>query len=233
MGKKQSFVIASLLGGLVIYGAFQLVDWSDKSESGSPESTELRRLREQVRKLEGSVASSDRLAREAQLTAQAAQAVARQRVEDPPAPARGSEPNNQGKSDEILPIEASGASPREPSPQELVAQMDARFFGEGLDSNWSREAMPRAQQFGLTLPEGARVVSLECRSSMCRLEMSHPSLESFQGFIQQRVLQGEHEWNGPIMAALQGDPQRPGEVHAVAYLAREGVDLSPASLEAP
>lgn len=91
--------------------------------------------------------------------------------------------------------------------------------------------MPRAEQFSGRLPEGARVLSLQCRSSMCRLETSHPSLESFQGFIQQTVMRGEHNWNGPIMAALEGDPRQPGEVKAVVYLAREGADLSPSSPE--
>ena len=78
MGKTQSFVLAGLLGGLLTYGAFRLVAWSGESEPGSgrPEATELLRLREQVRKLERAVASSEQLAREARVTAEAAQAVA-------------------------------------------------------------------------------------------------------------------------------------------------------------
>lgn len=225
----------SLAGGLLIYWAFQWVDWSDENEpaSGGPEATELRTLREQVRKLEGSVASSERLAREAQAIAQAAQAVSSQRGEEPSAPARSPEPSQQEQRAQSPAMEGLEVSPHEPSPQELVEQMDARFFSEGVDLDWSREARPRAERFGVTLPEGARIVSLECRSSMCRVEMSHPSLESFQGFIHQSVLRGEHEWNGPVMAAIKSDPRQPGEIQAVAFLAREGIDLSPATLEAP
>lgn len=235
MGKTHALVLAGLFGGLLTYGASQLVNWRDRNEPspGSSDSTELQRLRAQVRKLEGSVASADRLARTAQLTAQAARAVARQSLEAPPAPQQGSNPGNPGEHGESLPTEAPRTSPPEPSPQELVDQMDSRFFGERLDPDWSREALPRAEQFGVRLPEGVRVVSLQCRSSMCRLEMSHPTLESFQGFIQQTVMRGEHDWNGPIMAALQGDPRQPGEVKAVVYLAREGTDLSPSFPEAP
>jgi hypothetical protein len=229
MGKTHAFVLAGLCGGLLTYGASRLVDWRDKNEPspGGADSTELQRLRAQVRQLEGSIASSDRLARAAQLTAQAAQAVVRQRVEALPAPPQGSESGNPGTQDESLPTEAPSPSPPEPSPQEVVEQMDGRFYDEKLDPDWSREALPRAEQFSGRLPEGVRVVSLQCRSSMCRLETSHPNLESFQGFIQQTVMRGEHNWNGPIMAALQGDPKQPGEVKAVVYLAREGTDLSP------
>jgi hypothetical protein len=234
MGKKQAFFIISL-GGLLTYGASQLVDWSDEGARGpgGPESTELRKLRNQVRQLEDSVASAERLAREAQVNAQTAQAVASLRAEAPPAPVPLSKPTTLGKGEESPPTEGSGASPREPNAEEIVDQLDTRFLSEGVDPNWSREARRRAERFSDVLPEGARVISLECRSSMCRLEMSHPSLESFQGFVRKSMLGGEIEWSGAFMAAIRGDPGQPGGVQAVAYLAREGIDLSPASLAGP
>ncbi|WP_223644094.1 hypothetical protein [Corallococcus sp. EGB] len=34
-------------------------------------------------------------------------------------------------------------------------------------------------------------------------------------------------WEGPFVAALMGNPGRPGEVEAMAHLARAGVDLAP------
>jgi hypothetical protein len=115
--------------------------------------------------------------------------------------------------------------------EEVIEQLDERFFTEPLDPGWSQEARRRAEQFGGLLPKGARVLSLECRSSICRMETTQPSLEAFQNFMRQGLLAGGHEWNGPVMAAVKGDPNKPGEVLTVTYLAREGADLSPSPRE--
>ncbi|RKG73846.1 hypothetical protein D7W79_24490 [Corallococcus exercitus] len=77
------------------------------------------------------------------------------------------------------------------------------------------------------LPRGARIVSLECRSSMCRLQMSHPSQDAFRNFLREGLMDDADAWEGPFMAALTGTPGRSGEVEAAAYLARAGVDLAP------
>jgi hypothetical protein len=233
MKKKQAFILVGILGVVLAYGASRFVGWSEENEpaSNGPESAELRKLREQLRQLEGSVAGSERLAREAQATARNAQAIASQRMEAPPAPTRGSGPAGQGGSDEGIPTKDSMPLPPEPSPREIAEQMDERFFGEWIDPGWRHEATPRAEKLRATLPEGARVVSLECRSSMCRVEMSHPNLEAFQGFVRESLLGSGREWDGPLMATLMSDPGQPGEVRAVAYLAREGADLTPAPRE--
>jgi hypothetical protein len=230
MEKKSAFVIVGLLGGLLVYGVARHLDGSAvdaPAVSGGPEAAELRRLREQVRELEVSAARSERLAREAQVTARAAQAVVAPRVEALPAlePASGDArpPGEEGQR----------PAPEEPTPDEVVARLDARFFGEGVDPAWSRDATPRAERLGGLLPRGARVVSLECRSSMCRLEMSHPDLESFQGFLRDGLLGEANTWDGAFMATLKSAPGRPGGVEAVAYLARSGVSLTPDALEGP
>lgn len=215
MANKKTYFIVAALGGLLATGASQLAGLGDESaaEGPAPESAELKRLREQVRKLEASVASSERLAREAQVTARAAQA----RAEAAPVPERLPEPPKQ---EEAPVAKAPAAAPAEPSPDEVIDQMDERFFLEEVDPAWSRDARHRVERLGGLMPEGARIVAVECRSSMCRMEMSHPSLESFQGFVRKGLMGPESEWDGGLMAAVKGDPYRPGGIQAVAYLGR-------------
>ncbi|MGE6757449.1 hypothetical protein ACQKGO_05500 [Corallococcus interemptor] len=201
--------------GLLSYGVFRLTRTTDVSagEGGARETTELQRLKAQVRKLEASVAHSEQLAREARATAS--------RV------APGQSPEALGPPDAGLKIEEVAEAPPEPAPDEEVARMDARFFSEGVDTAWSHAATRRAERLGAVLPPGARIVSLECRSSMCRLQMSHPSQDAFRQFLREGLMEDADAWDGPFMAALTGTPGRSGEVEAVAYLARAGVDLAP------
>lgn len=233
MGRFQKIFAAGTFGVFLAYGAFQFSNRGDEREPvpGGSDSTELRKLKEQIRKLEGAVASSERLAREAQVTAQSAHATASQRMETSSASTSGFDSSGQRGSDESTPSGDTRHPLPEPSPQELVEQMDERFFDERIDPGWSHEATTRAEQLRTTLSEGSRIVSLDCRSSMCRVEMSHPNLETFQGFIHKSIVGGTLKWDGPLFAALKSDPGQPGEVQAVAYLARKGVELSPASLE--
>ncbi|MBN8228004.1 hypothetical protein JYK02_10840 [Corallococcus macrosporus] len=205
--------------GLLSYGVSRLAVASDVNagEPGARETTELQRLKAQVRELEGSVAHSERLAREAQVAARATGP----RVDTPVAP----DPSSVDMSPPDA--EAIAAVHEEPTPDEAVARMDARFFGEAVDTAWSHGATRRAERLGAVLPQGARIVSLECRSSMCRLQMSHPSQDAFHKFLREGLMEAADAWDGPFMAALTGTPGQAGEVEAVAYLARAGVDLAP------
>ncbi|WP_147451990.1 hypothetical protein [Corallococcus sp. CA041A] len=223
MTRNWVWVCAVLFVGLLSYGVSRLAGASDVKarESGARDTTELQRLKAQVRELEASVAHSERLAREAQVAARAPGP----RVDTPMAPGQPSvamSPPDAG-----LSTEGTAAVHQEPTPDEAVARMDARFFGEGVDPAWSHDATQRVERLGAVLPRGARIVSLECRSSMCRLQMSHPSLDAFQKFLREGLIDDAAAWDGPFMAALTGTPGRPGEVEAVAYLARAGVDLAP------
>ncbi len=119
------------------------------------------------------------------------------------------------------------ASEPEMTADEVVTRLDARFFSEGVDPAWSREASQRVERLRTHLPQGAHVVSLECRSSMCRLEMSHPSQTSFQHFIRAGLIDDAAGWDGPFMAAIKGGPEQAGGVAAVAFLARAGAELAP------
>jgi hypothetical protein len=234
MGRKPAFIIAGvLLMGLMTLGTAQVIGKGeqDSPESDTPEATELRKLRQQVLELEESAAHSERMAREAQAVADAARMAVSAHGEKPPAPPRQPVAPQPGEVRE----EASSRSPSAPPPEvraeEVLEQLDERFFSEPLDPGWSHEARRHAEQFGGTMPKGARVLSLECRSSLCRMETTQPNLESFQDFVRQGLLGGKHEWKGPIMAAVKSAPNQPGEILTVTYLAREGVDLSPSPRE--
>lgn len=201
------------------------------SEPDTPEATELRQLRQQVRKLEESVTYSERTAREARSAAELAQRAVRTHREVVPAVQQGPGVTPSGDSHAEAHAQGSNAPPPEPQAAEVIEQMDERFFSEPLDPGWSQQARRRVEQLGGMMPKGARVVSLDCRTSLCRMEMSHPNLESFQDFVRQGLLGGGYEWDGPVMAAVKGDPHQPGELLTVAYLAREGTDLSPSPRE--
>ncbi|MHA7629220.1 hypothetical protein [Corallococcus sp. M7] len=221
MTRTWGWIGAVLFVGLLSYGVSRLAGTSDVNagEAGARETTELQRLKAQVRELKSSVAHSERLAREARATGP--------RVDMPMAPGPSSvdmRPSDAGLSTEG---EGMAAVQQEPTPDEEVARMDARFFSEGVDTAWSHDATRRAERLGAALPQGARIVSLECRSSMCRLQMSHPSQDAFRKFLREGLMDDADAWDGPFMAALTGTPGRSGEVEAVAYLARAGVDLAP------
>ncbi|NTX66453.1 hypothetical protein HUA74_37920 [Myxococcus sp. CA051A] len=216
-------VCAVLFAGLLSYGVYWLTGAGDVKtmEVGARDTTELQQLKTQVRELEASVARSERLAHEVQVAARAVGP----RVDTPTALDGNSvamSPPDAGFSSE-----GTAAVLPEPTQDEVVARMEARFFSEEVDPAWSRDATQRAERLGALLPRGARVVSLECRSSMCRLQMSHPTQDAFQRFVRDGLIDDATTWAGPFMAVLTGTPGRLGEIEAVAYLARDGVNLSP------
>lgn len=126
-----------------------------------------------------------------------------------------------------------GPPAQELSPRELSRRLDQRFSAEAIDRTWAREASEQAQRIGGALGPQAAVAAVECRASMCRLATRHTDLSAFQESMR-ATLGGSAPgpgWNGPLFAAVVSDPEQPGEVEAVIYLARAGVDLSPTSLQ--
>jgi hypothetical protein len=72
---------------------------------------------------------------------------------------------------------------------------------------------------------GSSVRSLECHTSLCRIETMHPSLEDFRGFMQRAYLTPDpmtRVANGPIFAALLAQPVEGQPVIAVAFVGRDG-----------
>ncbi|WP_163867181.1 hypothetical protein [Myxococcus eversor] len=217
---------AVLLAAALSYGVSRL---ANPGEELAPwDAAELHRMKVRLRELEASTASSARLAHEAQAAALAAQSVGPS-VDARIAPAKPLESLRAPDAGDST--EGTSAAPTEVTPGDVVARLDARFFSEGVDPAWSRDAARRVERIGTHLPQGARIVALECRSSMCRLEMSHPSQNAFQHFIHAGLVDDAYAWDGPFMAAITGTPDQAGNVEAVAYLAKPDTILTPSGTD--
>jgi hypothetical protein len=127
--------------------------------------------------------------------------------------------------------EVTGPSPAEPvhehaqplDPAEATAQYQQAFSLEPVDREWSSSAQAKLQTgVSALIPKTSQVVSLECRTSLCRVQVHHRNLDDYRSFTQDAYLKGDtHIWNGQMFSTLVGDPTTDG-VTTVAFLAREG-----------
>lgn len=132
----------------------------------------------------------------------------------PPAPGDGVEA-----------IDPPALAKREVTTEDISDGLSSRFYAEDVDRNWSATARQKFQsRLSAAIPNGSRLVSLECKSSMCRAEISHPSMEAHQSFVQSAFMPPA-QWEGSTMVSLK---EESGErsVTSVAFLAREGQGLS-------
>jgi hypothetical protein len=130
---------------------------------------------------------------------------------------------------EAAPARASApaaARPRAPevSDAEIRDRTRVKFESETPDPQWAAGASKRSYgEMAKALPSGSRILSNECRRSMCRAEIAHPDLRSFQQHMQSMISDSETQWPGPFMGAVTstGDD---GAVTAEAYFVRDGED---------
>jgi hypothetical protein len=110
-----------------------------------------------------------------------------------------------------------------PDPAETRAQYQQAFSLEPVDRDWSSSAQAKLQEaVSALMPKTSQVVSLECRTSLCRVQVRHRNLDDYRSFTQDAYLKGDtHIWNGQMFSTLVGDPTNDG-VMTVAFLAREG-----------
>lgn len=115
----------------------------------------------------------------------------------------------------------------------MQAHVESLFQAESAESGWASEAQ-REVRDGISslLPATASVRALDCRASLCRLEVSYSSEEEFRQVMGPPGVMGRL-WRGPSMVHLEKDPSR-GTVTAVSYLVRPGHPMpAPPSSEAP
>jgi hypothetical protein len=101
----------------------------------------------------------------------------------------------------------------------------ASFEADSPVASSQDRAPELARRIRAMIAPGSSVRSLECRSSLCRLETMHASLDDFRGFMQHAFHApdaGTRVSNGPVLAALLAPPVAGQPVIAVAYLGREG-----------
>jgi hypothetical protein len=110
----------------------------------------------------------------------------------------------------------------EPSTEELRDALEVRFNDEAPDRSWSAQAAQEARaQVDAHLPADSRVLGVDCRTTLCRVETSHRSLENYRNFLTASFLSSEFEWQGPVMATILRE-ESSGGVVSVAYLTRPG-----------
>jgi hypothetical protein len=89
-----------------------------------------------------------------------------------------------------------------------------------MPTGWSQEASRQLTATILEhLPGGSRLKSLDCRSTMCRVEIAHRDQAAHGPFLRQ----GFTRWPGSIFVA--GEQEDAGELIVTLLAAREGTEL--------
>lgn len=127
---------------------------------------------------------------------------------------------------------ASAVPAPPPKPAEIREQFEVAFDTERSDASWSAVAKRRAEdRLRNVLTSGSEVRSVDCRSSMCRIETRHDDVRKYRDFIQETLMNPERQiWNGGTFSTLLED--QPGNAIAVTFLARENQALkNPMSMD--
>jgi hypothetical protein len=102
---------------------------------------------------------------------------------------------------------------------------DIAFTGEYEDGSWAPSARSLAtQRLKATLPPGSALRSIDCRTSMCRVETSHPDMQHYRQFVESSFRDPSSSvWNAATFSSLVDDTS--GNLVVVSYVAREGQPL--------
>ena len=107
----------------------------------------------------------------------------------------------------------------------ILSRLDRAFTSENSDARWSgTTANEVARALPAALPKGSNITAVNCKSSMCRLETTHESVESFREFNTSAFARaGQTIWKGGVYSAVREQSTR--GVVALTYLAKEGEEL--------
>jgi hypothetical protein len=111
--------------------------------------------------------------------------------------------------------------PREPPMTYEQSQTNvlAAFVEEAPDARWSGDATRKLDAITRSnLPSGSRVNSIECRTTMCQMEVTHTDPVAHSAFL----MEGFRGWPGSIFVA--GETERGGELVVSLIAAREGTE---------
>jgi hypothetical protein len=163
-------------------------------------------------------ASSERLLRLEQEVAELRASQARLR--DAPLPARP-EPI-LATSGPLAATTPSATAPRQITVEERRTALEARFFGEHRDAQWSKKSQDSIERgIAANVQASTHVTSVECRESLCVVSATHESIMSFRTFSTQ-TLGGTPElaWSGP-MRSMVVRREADGSVVSETYLGRD------------
>jgi len=123
------------------------------------------------------------------------------------------------------PAELEPLDPVAPEPVDPGEHLEGAFAAQARDASWAPDTESRLQQRLREQLPAARLSSLECHASMCRLETVHRDAAAFGQFVgdafkdpDKRIWSGNAFTNEPVQGAQ-------GELVVVSYLAREGEAL--------
>ncbi len=207
MVRYQRRGLLAAVGALVIAGG--LLYWKSRADGVDFDDTqqEMQQLRSEMRDLKRDQAASLLLA---------AQRDGKDTSTAPPG--RGPAPG-EGQS---AAAGSAGATQHSYTEEEIADDLDSRFEAEPFDAAWSNSATREATRaLSTDLPEGTTLTKLECRSSLCRVDTLHDSLDSFRTFASTSLLGRERRiWNGGVSTMVRESSDT--EVKAVTYIAKEG-----------
>lgn len=114
------------------------------------------------------------------------------------------------------------------------AHVDSVWEDQEVDRGWSPERQVSAD-IARVLPSGSRLNAVECRTSMCRLELAHPDVDTHNEFMMTALVpppslapgqEFKPVWQG--MTMFKVDKPEPGKpLTTVAYFVRPDYDLPP------
>jgi hypothetical protein len=133
------------------------------------------------------------------------------------------------------PLRADSAGSRDtqppPSPIEEVAPfletLETTYEQDEIDASWSRMATEKLQYALYSrMPNGAQLESIECRSTLCRVESTFDSRSQMEEFVQSALRDPERRpWNGAMTTGpIQEDPVS-GRTTMLTFLTREGEEF--------
>jgi len=156
------------------------------------------------------------------------------RVVSSPAPVRAAAEPLAAKPEPLATparAEAREAAPHKPeTPIEQFAlvhdTLETAFASQAHDGVWAMEARRRMDATLLArLPVKSAVTSIDCRSTLCRIETTHDGYAYAREFVGQLLTPERQPWNGAFYTGPIAQDSRSGAVTFVTYLAREGVEL--------
>lgn len=144
-----------------------------------------------------------------------------------------------------VPVATSGAAPAvsERAPRERAARaqpptplesfvpvrqgMEALLQGERVDPAWADAARAQAENaFAGKLPEGSRLGTVDCRTTICRIETFHDSEANADQFVERSVGEpSSRPWNGSFATGPVAIDRSSGRVTTLVFLMRESHDL--------
>ncbi|MFY2558417.1 hypothetical protein ACN469_12370 [Corallococcus terminator] len=150
-----------------------------------------------------------------------------------PPPVQPSQPTVVAPSDELDESLAPARPATAPFDSNAAqAHVERTFEQEASDSGWASDAQREVREsLSTLLPSTASVRGLDCRATLCRLEVDFPVETDFRSALGRPGAMGRL-WKGPSLALIERDSAR-GSVTVIGYLVRQGHPMPTAPVSTP